>query len=199
VLRIALTGGIGSGKTTVTRLFHALGILIIDADQIARQLLTASTYCYRQVLTHFGKNILDAGGHINRQRLREIILQDSSAKTWLEDLLHPQILQQMTQQANQATSPYCILDIPLLYETRYRVDCDRVLVIDVMKDTQIKRIEQRDRLEREVIEQILQQQASREQRLGIADDIIHNDGSLTDLSAQVAKLHKFYLTLASAN
>lgn len=197
MLTIGLTGGIGSGKSTVANFFSQLGITIIDSDQIARDVVLPGTPALQTIVTHFGKQILDDHGALDRQKLRELIFQHPEERRWLEKLLHPQIREKMRAAVQQAQSSYCVLVIPLLIETQPNPLVNRILVIDSPEDLQIKRTQQRDRLDETQIQAIMQSQATREQRLAAADDVIHNKGDLKQLEIQVQKLHQRYLQLAA--
>lgn len=198
MLKIGLTGGIGSGKSTVADMFAQLHVPIIDTDQIARQVVEPHTVGWKAIQEHFGANILDAQTQtLNRKQLRNIIFAQPQEKAWLENLLHPLIRAEVNQQLAALTSDYCILVIPLLLETTYDYELDRILVVDALPEQQIARIIARDHISVELAKQIIAQQASREQRLACADDVI--DNTQTDrqnLYAQVQALHQRYLNLA---
>jgi dephospho-CoA kinase len=195
MLVIGLTGGIGSGKSTVARLFEKKGIPIIDADVIAQALTLPGQPALQAIIEHFNDPALMRAGQLNRARLREIIFQLPGERLWLEQLLHPLIRKQIETQIKAIVAPYCIVVIPLLAESGAYDFINRILVIDTNETEQIKRAAQRDRVPPEQIAAILKTQASREARLGIAHDIIQNNGTLDDLIPQVERWHQHYLSL----
>lgn len=198
MLRVGLTGGMGSGKSTVADFFKKYGAPIIDADQIAHALTKKNTFSYQKIITHFGKNILQDDYNIDRKKLREIIFSNASEKKWLEDFLHPLIREKMQLDMKKLNTPYCICVIPLLTESKKIDFIDRILVIDAPLDTQIARAKKRDRAKKTDIQKIIDAQVSRSARLKIADDIITNISDLQSLEKQVKQLHEKYLALTSS-
>ena len=194
---VALTGGIGSGKSTVADEFAHLGVTVIDADIIARQVVEPGTPALLAIAERFGPQMINDDGSLNRRRLRERIFAHSEDKAWLNALLHPLIQQETRRQMQASTSPYLLWVVPLLVENRLTDKADRVLVVDVPKETQIERTIRRDGVSREHAEHILAAQATREQRLAAADDVIENMGSADAVAPHVARLHDKYLMLAS--
>ena len=194
---VALTGGIGSGKSTVANAFADLGINIIDADIIARQVVEPGTPALKAIAEHFGSEVIATDGSLQRRILRERIFSDPDEKKWLNALLHPLIQQETQRQFQQATSPYLLWVVPLLVENALYKKADRVLVVDVTPETQLRRTMQRDDVTREHVEQILAAQATREARLAVADDVIDNNGAPDDIVSDVARLHALYLQFAS--
>ncbi len=194
---VALTGGIGSGKSTVADEFAHLGVTVIDADIIARQVVEPGTPALLAIAERFGPQMINDDGSLNRRRLRERIFAHSEDKAWLNALLHPLIQQETLRQMQASTSPYLLWVVPLLVENRLTDKADRVLVVDVPKETQIERTIRRDGVSREHAEHILAAQATREQRLAAADDVIENMGSADAVASHVARLHDKYLMLAS--
>ncbi|MCE0493380.1 dephospho-CoA kinase [Vibrio salinus] len=199
-LIIGLTGGIASGKTTVANLFNKhFGIEIIDADIIARQVVEPGTEGLSAIIRRYGETMLNSTGNLNRKKLREVVFSDPAEKEWLNNLLHPMIKREITHDLNNMTSPYCLLVIPLLVENNWQSLCDRILVVDVSENTQIERTVSRDQVSQKQAEKILSAQASRDQRLAIADDIIENNLTCEQLLPQVTQLHKKYLAIFSEN
>ncbi|ROR94146.1 dephospho-CoA kinase [Raoultella terrigena] len=194
---VALTGGIGSGKSTVADAFSHLGVNVIDADVIARQVVEPGTPALLAITTRFGQQMINDDGTLNRRSLRERIFAHTEDKTWLNALLHPLIQQETRRQMQAASSPYVLWVVPLLVENNLVANADRVLVVDVAKETQIARTILRDRVSREHAECILAAQATREQRLAAADDVIENMGPPDAIASDVARLHEKYLMLAS--
>jgi dephospho-CoA kinase len=195
-LIIGLTGGIASGKTTVSNMFAKLGIDIIDADVIARDVVALGSKGLQAIADRFGDKILLKNGELNRPALREIVFSQPEDKAWLNALLHPMIREQMLAQTAQANSRYCILSVPLLIENKLDEIVDRTLVVDIDEQLQLMRAMARDNSGKSVIEGIMQSQATREQRLKVAHDIIYNDKDISRLEEQVKQLHKYYLQLA---
>jgi len=196
--RVALTGGIASGKTTVANLFAALGVSVIDTDVIARQVVEPGQPALAAVVETFGTDVLDADGRIDRRRMRERVFGDADARRRLEAILHPAIRAEMERQSREAGGPYQLLVIPLLVESGRRDHVDRVLVVDVPEATQVERLVRRDAVPREQAEAALRAQATREARLAFADDVIENTGDMAVLTARVAELHRGYLRQAGA-
>jgi dephospho-CoA kinase len=196
--RVALTGGIASGKTTVANLFAALGVPLVDSDLIAREVVEPGQPALAAVAGLFGNEVLGSDGRLDRRRLREIIFADPAARARLESILHPAIRAEMERQSVAAAgiAPYHLLVIPLLAEGGGRDRADRVLVVDVPEPVQIERLMARDTVTRSQAEAALQSQASRAARLAIADDVVTNTGRIDDLREQVAALHARYLDLA---
>lgn len=196
---VGLTGGIGSGKSTVAQHFIKLGITCIDADLTAREVVQPGEEALDAISQHFGKAILLADGSLDRRKLREEIFANPLARQWLNELLHPLIRQRMLQQCQQANSPYCILMVPLLFENNLQSLVQRTLVIDVDEATQIRRTMQRDKTTEAQVKAILAAQCPRQQRLMLADDVIANGDEVTPLQRQnaVNTLHQTYLLLAS--
>lgn len=195
---VAITGGIGSGKSTVANLFTPYGIEQVDADVIARQVVEPGTPALAAIHAHFGAAVLQGDGTLDRAALRQRIFADPQEKRWLNALLHPLIGQSMRHALSAARSEYVLWVVPLLVENQLYHQADRVLVVDVSPQTQIQRTHVRDQVPTEQVEQILRAQASREQRLAIADDVINNDGDPSQLTTQVAHLHQYYRQLAAA-
>ena len=195
---VAITGGIGSGKTTVANQFAALGIEVVDADLIAREVVEPGTPALTAIASHFGPGILDEQGRLDRRALRERIFSDPAAKSWLNALLHPIIRSEMLRQCAAVSSPYCLLVVPLLVENRLTELADRVLVIDVDEATQIERTCHRDGVSREQAQAILASQASRSERLAMADDVLDNQSGTTEtIRERILALHETYLAFAS--
>ena len=194
---VAMTGGIGSGKSSIARQFAAFGITIIDADLIAREVVEPGTPALQAIEARYGTSILTREGTLDRARLRDIIFQTPEEKSWLTALLHPLINARTQQLIAQATSPYVLWVVPLLVENQLQHQADRVLVIDVDEATQIARTQQRDQISRAQVQRILAAQATRQQRLACADDIIDNSGEPEEALPQVAELHQRYLRLAA--
>ncbi len=193
---IGLTGGIGSGKTTVANLFAAHGIEIIDTDQIAHQLTAPSGAAMPAILETFGPALILETGAMNRAAMRELVFKTPHAKAQLESILHPRIHQTALAACQAARSPYALLAVPLLVESgRYHTVCERILVVDCHRETQIARVMQRNQFPREQVESILAHQATREARLAAADDVINNDNAPEGLTTQVNLLHAKYLRL----
>ena len=197
-LIIGLTGGIGSGKSEASKRFAERGVLVVDADVVAREVVEPGKPALMQIAAHFGTDILDATGSLQRGKLREIIFSNSTEKQWLESLLHPIINAEIRRQLAGATSPYSILASPLLLETRQFELVDRILVIDASEQQQLERASKRDKNNEGQIKAIMQTQLSRQERCARATDIIQNHGSIDELDEQVEKLHQLYLELAQS-
>ena len=196
VFRVGLTGGIASGKSTVARLFEALGVPVIDTDLLAREVVAPGEPLLGQISTRFGAGVLAADGSLNRTALREIVFADPSARAELEQLTHPAIRARLEARSAVLGGPYQLLVIPLLVETAGRTPVDRVLVVDCSDALQIRRLQARDGTSLEQARQILKAQATREARLAIANDVIVNEGDLGAVRDRVATLHASYLRLA---
>ncbi|MTC78048.1 dephospho-CoA kinase [Providencia sp. wls1916] len=194
---VALTGGIGSGKTTVANEFAKLGVPLVDADIIARQVVEPNTPALICIQQHFGQNMLNHDGTLNRGFLRSVVFSEPKEKAWLNALLHPLIQQETQKQLQQVNYPYVLWVVPLLIENKISHLADRVLVVDVTREEQIERTIKRDDTNLEHVINILNAQASREERLSYADDIITNHTNNTELPNRVAELHKQYLALAA--
>jgi len=199
MLIIGLTGGIGSGKTTVCNYFSALDAPIIDADLVAREVVTPGSLGLAQIINRFGRSILAQNGTLDRSKLRKQIFADESSRKELEAILHPLIRQQMDNELAGLKAPYAILAIPLLLESGRREGIDRVLVIDAEESQQIARASQRDHTNENQIRTIIAAQCNRKDRLKAADDVIYNTGDLEHLSNQVTDMHNLYLRLAAKN
>ena len=193
---VALTGGIASGKTLVSDEFAKLGVAVIDTDVIAHKIVEPGQMALEEIVAAFGAEIIDDVGRLKRQALRNLIFSDPDERKKLENILHPRIRQEAGKAVSAATSAYCILVIPLLADRSAYPNVDRVLVVDVKPETQIDRLMARDNSSREQAEQALASQASREQRLKIADDILDNSGSPDQARFKVAELNLKYLKLA---
>ena len=195
--RVALTGGIASGKSTVANLFAELGVPLIDTDVIAREVVEPGRPALAAIVAAFGPGVLDAQGCLDRRRMRERIFADPAAKQRLEAILHPAIRAEMERQSRVAGGPYQVLVIPLLAEGGRRDHVDRVLLVDVPESAQVERLMRRDGSSREQAQAALAAQASRTARQAIADDVIENTGGVEALRARVAELHGEYLRLAA--
>lgn len=197
MLKIGLTGGIGCGKTTVANLFEALSVPVVDADQIARHLVAQGQPALARIEQEFGADILAEDGSLNRQKLKKIIFSDAGRKQKLESILHPLVYQAIEKALTQIDAPYCLIAIPLLFETRMTFLVGRVLVVDCPVETQIERVQKRDRLPAETIRSIIASQVSRAFRRAHADDLIDNSETAISLAEQVKKLHNLYLSLST--
>ena len=197
---VGLTGGIGSGKSTIAELFAELGVPVIDADLVARQVVEKGSPLLAEIAVHFGPEILLEDGALNRAALREKVFNHESEKQWLNQLLHPAIRHEMLRQLAAQRMPYCIFMVPLLIENKLTALCQRVLVVDVSEQTQLTRASQRDNNQLALIKNIMQSQVSRSERLQHADDVINNDADLSEslpqLKQKVLGLHHLYLQLA---
>jgi dephospho-CoA kinase len=198
-LRIGLTGGIASGKSTVTQRFVELGIPVIDADVVSRAVVEPRTPGLAQVVERFGPQVLDPNGRLDRRALRALIFNDSASRQALDAILHPLIRVEMEEQVAAAQGPYVVMAIPLLIEggnAHKRVD--RLLVIDADEALQIQRVQARDGSSPEQARAILAAQASREARLNAADDVLANNGTVAELRQAVDRLHEQYLQLSQS-
>ncbi|MBT8088275.1 MAG: dephospho-CoA kinase [Gammaproteobacteria bacterium] len=194
--RIALTGGIASGKSVVTDMFRELGAAVVDTDVIAREVVQPGRPALDEIRQRFGDAVIEANGQLDRTALRKLIFDDDNARSDLEAILHPRIGAETRRQAMAAAGSYQLIVVPLLVGSELLDFVDRVLVVDCDEQTQLRRLLARDAESPEQARRMLAAQASREQRLAIADDIIRNDGSLEDTQQQVARLDKRYRRLA---
>ena len=192
---IGLTGGIGSGKTAAADYFIDLGVDVIDADMAAKNALQKNSKGYDLFINKFGNKYLDSNKNINRELIRKLIFNDSDAKSKLENIIHPIVRSGIETFIRNTKSNYCIIVVPLIFETNSSKIYDRILVIDCDVDVQISRTSKRDNQAKSDIENIINKQATREQRLSIADDVIVNNGSLDLLRMEVLKIHKKYLEI----
>ena len=192
---IGLTGGIGSGKSAAAALFKDIGVDLIDADDLARDSLSINSEGYKLFIEEFGDKYLDENKNINRELIRKLIFNDSDAKSKLENIIHPIVRSGIETFIKNTKSDYCIIVVPLIFETNSSKIYDRILVIDCDVDVQISRTSKRDNQTKSDIENIINKQATREQRLSIADDVIVNNGSLDLLRNEVLKIHKKYLEI----
>ena len=198
--KIGLTGGIGSGKSTVTKLLEKLGVVIIDADKISRASTASGGEAIEAIRVAFGDAMIDDTGALDRAKMRELVFQEADARQRLEAIVHPIIQAHMRIQAEQATSAYVVYDIPLLIESveRYRPQFKRICVVDCDEETQISRVQSRSQLTVDEIRRIIASQASRADRLVHADDVIHNGVGvdLAELQRQVHQMHECWLELS---
>ncbi|GGY62853.1 dephospho-CoA kinase [Cellvibrio zantedeschiae] len=193
---VGLTGGIGSGKSEVSSRFERLGIRVVDADIVAREVVMPGSFSLQAIAERFGLDILSQDGSLDRKKLRSLIFENPSEKAWLENLLHPIIRKEIIAQLTHSESPYTILSSPLLLETTQHELVDRVLVVDAEENLQLARATLRDESNTEQIKKIMGTQMNRSTRIAKADDIIHNHGDLEELEQQVQLLHARYLELA---
>jgi dephospho-CoA kinase len=197
-LRIGLTGGIASGKSTVEQRFTELGVPVINADDSSRAVVARGQPGLAAVVERFGSGILTPQGELDRRELRSLIFSDAARRKELEAILHPLIRADMEQRSSQATGPYVILSIPLLVEGNARSRCERILVVDADESLQLARLMSRDAVSEAEARATLAAQASRTARLAAADDVLVNSGTVADLRQAVDRLHRRYLELAAA-
>ncbi len=195
-LVVGLTGGLASGKSTVAEYFQSLMVPVIDADSIAREVVTRGEPALEEIRTYFGSKVIKPSGELDRAQLREHVFADPRELRKLEQILHPKIYARIIKDLEKLYSPYAILMIPLLLESEQKYPVDRVLVVDIPRDLQLSRASVRDGSDSKTLEAILDAQISRSERLAAADDVIDNTGSIEGLKPQVAKLHGKYLELA---
>lgn len=196
-LVIGLTGGIGSGKSAASDMFAQLGIDVVDADVVSREVVEPGTPALAAILDRFGPQLANSDGSLDRKTLRTIIFGDVREKKWLETLLHPLIREQITQQLQSGSSAYTLLVSPLLFETGQNELVDRVLLIDAPESLQLSRTSARDNSSESAVAAIMATQMPRDERLARADDIIVNDRDLDHLQSEVLLLHRKYLDMAS--
>ncbi|KID55063.1 dephospho-CoA kinase [Pseudoalteromonas luteoviolacea] len=195
---LGLTGGIGAGKTAATRYFESMGIDVVDADIVAREVVMPGSVGLNSIIAHFGDEVLTTEGTLNRAKLRSIIFDNEAQKDWLNALLHPLIREQLITQLEQATSPYAILCAPLLFENGLQRFCHKTLLIDVPVEVQIARTSERDKVPQEQVKNIIAAQMSREDKCQKADHIINNDRPLIEVQSDLDKLHQNFLNAAKA-
>lgn len=195
VLRIGLTGGIGSGKSTACEIFSELKVPVIDADVIAVKAVEPGMPALQSIIDEFGVKIITKDGYLNRKELRDRIFKNESDRRKLESILHPVIYKEIARQTKGINSAYCIISIPLLLETGTSDIIDRILVIDIPKELQLSRASARDNASLKNIETIIHSQISRDDRLAAADDIINNEGDIENLRRQIYDLYEFYKSI----
>lgn len=196
MLVVALTGGVGSGKSTVAALLAELGAPVVDADEIAHSLTAIGSPVLDLITDAFGTGYVDADGRLDRATLRALVFSDAAARKRLESILHPRIRSEMKRRLAEIDSAYAVLEIPLLFETGQTDLADRILVVDLPESEQIRRVQQRSGLDAAQVQRIIDSQAPRSQRLAGADDIVDNGGDRALLEDQVKRLHRAYLELA---
>ncbi|MDH7944560.1 dephospho-CoA kinase [Pseudohongiella sp. SYSU M77423] len=194
-LIIGLTGGIGSGKSAATRFFSELGITVVDADELSREVVKPGEPALQAIVAHFGDGVLLDDGQLDRRQLRQRIFDDHNERKWLEQLLHPLIRQEIISRLTTSTSPYTLLSSPLLLETDQQRLCSRVLLIDAPESLQIERTIVRDNSSEATVKAIMESQMARHARIERADDIIVNDGDLNQLKDAVTAQHQRYLEM----
>ena len=194
---VGLTGGIGSGKTAVSNHLNSLGIPVVDADIVSRQVVEPGTEALLQIEKHFGDDIINPDGALDRAKLREIIFHNPAEKIWLESLLHPLIGDETFRQIEATNGPYVLYVTPLLTESGQNEMCDAVIVVDVSEQTQIERTTVRDNNSEETVRAIIASQVNRQERLKIATHVINNNGTLADLMAATESVHKQLLATTS--
>ena len=196
---VGLTGGIGSGKTTVANLFASEGISLVDADIVAREVVAPGSKGLETIVTHFGAEILTPEGELDRAKLRQRIFSHPEEREWLNQLLHPMIRQEMLAQVEKATSAYVIMVVPLLFENGLDRLVNRTLVVDISPELQINRTVKRDNVDASQVNNIISSQCSRSEKLARADDIIDNQGEISTLKREVLALHQRYLQLSGTD
>jgi dephospho-CoA kinase len=194
-LRVGLTGGIASGKSVVADMFAALGAVIIDTDVIAREVVMPGQPALDEIRNEFGPDVIGPDGSLDRRAMRKRVFEDEPLRLRLEEILHPRIRDETFRQASKAGGAYQVIVVPLLAESPLKDYVDRILVVDCDEDTQVNRLLERDAETMEQAQRILAAQASREERLAIADDVIDNSRSLEETRRQVAALHDVYIGL----
>ncbi len=197
-LKIGLTGGIASGKSTVADLFSSLGVSVIDADKISHHLTTKNKPAFEEILEHFGESILGNDGELDRKKLRRIIFNNKTLKNDLEHIIHPKVSEAINKEIQESYDPYVIIMVPLLIETGYNKFVNRILVVDCVLDTQIQRLIKRDHETFESAKRIIGHQIEQQNRLKMAHDVIDNDINTTieELENRVEELHQSYLELS---
>ena len=198
MLKVGLTGGIGCGKTTVGHLFSELGVPTLDADVVARHLVEKGQPALAEIQQTFGAAVLNSDGHLDRKRLKALIFSDPDQKQRLESILHPRVFTELEQQIQRLSDPYCVVIIPLLFETGKKGFVDRILVADCPVNSQIARVRLRDSLTEAEVKAIIASQVSRDFRLEHADDAIDTTLEGSKLAENVKKLHNFYLNIAES-
>lgn len=199
-LVVGLTGGIASGKTTVTNLFQSeYKIDVVDADIIARQVVEEGSDGLKAITEHFGEEILSSDKTLDRSKLRALIFQDPEQKRWLDNLMHPLIRIEMQRQLAQVSSAYALLVIPLMVENNLQSLADKVIVVDVDEKTQIERTRLRDKVNTAQVKAIIESQANRQERLAIADYVIKNSTRNHKLLPQIAELHQIFIEMCKTN
>lgn len=197
MLKIGLTGGIGSGKTTIANLFAEKHAPLIDTDIIAHELVVRGSAALAKIVSHFGNDVLKENGELDRAVLREIVFNAMDQKRELESILHPFVFKEIDKQLGELNADYCIVVIPLLIESGCERYVDRILVVDCPLDLQIERVTNRDSLDRDQVIQIIHAQSSRSEKFSIADDVIVNDNGITKIREEVQRLHELYLAMAN--
>ena len=197
-LRIGLTGGIASGKTTVANYFADLGVPVIDTDVIAREVVAPGAPALEEIRDSFGDEVFQLGGTLDRRAMRKLVFADDARRQQLEDILHPRIRDAVYQRVAETVAPYLIIVVPLLFGSPMTDFMDRVLVVDCSEEVQLRRLLARDTENEEQARRIIASQASREERLSIADDVVQNDGDMADTRQRIETLHNEYLRLGAA-
>lgn len=197
MLRVGLTGGIGSGKSTVAGLFAARGVTVIDADEISHELVAPGSAALREIVADFGRTVLAADGTLDRAALRQRVFDNPTERRRLEAILHPRVREEMRRRVLQAAGPYVLLVIPLLFESGQRDLVDRVLVVDTETQAQIRRVQARSGLDDEAVRKILAAQIAPGERRARSDDVIENNADLAHLEREVARLHEKYMALGN--
>ena len=192
--KIGLTGGIASGKTTVSDCFKNIGIQIIDADDISHAITEPNGSAFNEIIESFGKNIIDKKGYIDRTKMRSIIFDDPAKKKVLEAIIHPKVSENIFKSVTNSNECYLIISVPLLVETGMNRFMDRTLLVDCSEETQIERLMNRDQISSDQAKIILSNQATRKERQNVADDLIVNEKNVTfnELRTEVLKLHEYY-------
>ncbi|HEX19926.1 MAG TPA: dephospho-CoA kinase [Acidiferrobacteraceae bacterium] len=198
MLKIGLTGGIGSGKTTASNIFSGLGVPVIDADVIAHQILAVSQSAFAEIVQLFGHVILDKNGHIDRGILRNLVFDNPDKRTALEQIIHPRVRTAIEKETTSLQADYCLIVIPLLIESNMQDLVDRILVITANPDIQINRIQQRDNTSLEDVQKIINAQIDEKERLSHADDILMNNNDILSLENDIWILHQKYHELAKS-
>jgi dephospho-CoA kinase len=195
-LTIGLTGGVASGKTATAGGFIALGVPVIDADEVARAVVAPGTPALKAIADTFGGGFLQADGTLDRRRMRERVFGDAPSRRRLEDITHPAIRARLIEWRDAQTGPYSILAVPILIESGMAALVDRILLVDVPEPVQVARLTARDGIDEALARRMLAAQAPRERRLSRAHDVIRNEGDLAALDGAVRRLHEFYLEIA---